>query len=135
MFLSKVKPTLILLCTILYSCTGGYNNATIGNTYMFSCGNINMNTCYECDRNWYIYFEDNSSATIYSKPSSSSNVRSCVGSVDYSFNSEEGSVSFNYINSRAYSLCKDQFYGTWKFRSTGIFDKVGASNCSFYRAN
>jgi len=126
--------TLLLSAVVMTSC-GGYSNDAIGRTYEFTCSET-RNNCQECDSRWFINIDDNSTATIYSSPSSNSILKSCMTQIDYIFNSEAGSITIENIpNANINNYCQNSFKGTWTFNREG---KKGIgfyreSNCGFVR--
>lgn len=126
--------TLLLSATVMTSC-GGYSNDSIGRTYEFKCSEM-RNNCNECDSRWFIKIDNNSSATIYSSPSTNSILKSCSTNVDYTFNSESGSITINSMsNSNVNYNCRQSFIGTWSFKRNGS-KGIGFyknSNCGFIR--
>ena len=126
--------TLLLTAVVMTSC-GSYSNDSIGRTYEFVCSEM-INNCQECDSRWFIKIDDNTTATIYSSPSSNSTMKSCMTQIDYIFNSEAGSITIKKIpNTNINNYCQKSFIGTWTFTREG---KKGIgfyrnSNCGFVR--
>jgi len=130
-----IYVTLLLIASLITSCGGGYSNAAIGKTYEFVCSEM-INNCQECNSLWFIKIDDAHTATIYSSKSSSSSLKSCLTKIDYTFNSETGSIKIDALpNSNINNNCQKSFIGTWTFNSEGEKGKgfYRDSNCGFVR--
>ena len=126
-----------LLIILFLTCCGNtdYENDAIGRTYKFSCPSI-KSSCQECDKNWFIKINNNENATIYSKPSRDSYLKSCLTKITYQFDSKTGSITINQVsNSNINHYCQNSFVGSWKFSKSGYYG-IGFYNktgCGFVR--
>jgi hypothetical protein len=125
----------LILFPFLVSCSNGFENASIGNTYQFICNGINSN-CNECDSYWFVKINSENSGTIYSSTSPKSFLRSCSTDFSYTFDTKTGSIIINNLsNPNVNSSCLNGFIGTWTFNRSGVNGRgfYKNDNCGFVR--
>jgi len=119
-----MKKYLIFLLTLstLYlttGCSGEISNGAVGKTYQFNSKGFNF-SCGECNSEWFIKVESETSARIYSAPSSTSMLKSCATDIQYVWDSTTGSIIIEeVINSNVNSNCRSNFIGTFTFNGDG----------------
>lgn len=129
----KTPVYLLLNLFVLFiavSCkNASFTNDAVGKTYQFICSN-GIQNCSECDKNWFIKFDSDTKATIYSSDSQKSYLKSCQTTIDYVFDDSIGSIKLSTSgNPNVNELCKSNFIGEW------VFNENGANGLGFYDTN